>query len=34
MMRIAILTPCLEKGDAVGNDVTGMYQVLSEEGYE
>jgi len=34
MKRIAIVTPCLERGDAVGNDVFGMYQALSEEGYD
>lgn len=33
MTRIAILTPSLTTGDAVGNDVLGMYEVLSARGY-
>ncbi|HKC64332.1 MAG TPA: glycosyltransferase family 4 protein [Pyrinomonadaceae bacterium] len=33
MTRIAILTPSLTTGDAVGNDVLGMYEVLSERGH-
>src|SRR5438067_1203936 len=34
MFRIAILTPSLTTGDAVGNDVFGMYDVLSARGYD
>lgn len=33
MTKIAILTPCIEHGDAVSNDVIGMYQVLRSEGH-
>lgn len=32
-VHIAILTPCLIDGDAVGNDVIGMYRVLEKQGY-
>ncbi|MBD1822593.1 glycosyltransferase family 4 protein [Cyanobacteria bacterium FACHB-DQ100] len=32
-IRIAVLTPCLVDGDAVGNDVMGMYHVLMKQGY-
>ncbi len=32
-IRVAILTPCLVDGDAVGNDVIGMYRVLTQHGY-
>ncbi len=31
-MRIAILTPSVTSGDAVSNDVLGMYDVLNEKG--
>ena len=34
MSRIAILTPSITTGDAVSNDVLGMYDVLQERGYE
>lgn len=34
MTRIAILTPCLVDGDAVGNDVIGMHKSLIKNGYE
>jgi glycosyltransferase involved in cell wall biosynthesis len=34
MARIAILTPSITTGDAVSNDVLGMYEVLKERGYE
>ena len=34
MTRIAILTPSLTTGDAVGNDVLGMYEVLSARGHD
>jgi glycosyltransferase involved in cell wall biosynthesis len=34
MPRIAILTPSLTTGDAVGNDVLGMYEVLKRRGYD
>ncbi|MDQ3818015.1 MAG: glycosyltransferase family 4 protein [Acidobacteriota bacterium] len=33
MSRIAILTPSLTTGDAVGNDVLGMYDVLGARGH-
>ncbi len=33
MTRIAILTPSITTGDAVSNDVLGMYDVLKERGY-
>jgi len=33
MTRIAILTPSLTTGDAVGNDALGMYEVLSARGH-
>lgn len=33
MTRIAILSPSLTSGDAVSNDVVGMYQVTSRLGY-
>ena len=33
MVRIAILTPSITTGDAVSNDVVGMYQVLRQSGY-
>lgn len=32
MVRIAILTPSITTGDAVSNDVVGMYQVLRQSG--
>lgn len=34
MKRIGLLTPCVIDGDAVSNDVLGMYGVLSELGYD
>ncbi|HEX8845853.1 MAG TPA: glycosyltransferase family 4 protein [Pyrinomonadaceae bacterium] len=34
MSRIAILTPSITTGDAVSNDVVGMYDVLRERGHE
>ncbi|MEP6922139.1 MAG: glycosyltransferase family 4 protein [bacterium] len=34
MKRIAILTPSMTTGDAVCNDVAGMYDVLKRRGYE
>jgi glycosyltransferase involved in cell wall biosynthesis len=34
MTRIALLTPSITTGDAVSNDVIGMYTVLSKRGYE
>lgn len=34
MTRIAILTPSMTTGDAVSNDVLGMYDVLKQHGYE
>ena len=34
MTRIAILTPSITTGDAVSNDVLGMYDVLKERGYD
>lgn len=34
MTRIAILTPSLTTGDAVGNDVLGMYEVLKRRGHD
>ena len=34
MTRIAILTPSLTTGDAVSNDVLGMYGVLKERGHD
>jgi glycosyltransferase involved in cell wall biosynthesis len=34
MTRIAILTPSLTTGDAVGNDVLGMYEILKRRGLE
>jgi glycosyltransferase involved in cell wall biosynthesis len=34
MTRVAILTPSITTGDAVSNDVLGMYNVLSELGHE
>jgi len=34
MTHIAILTPCLVEGDAVGNDVIGMHKTLVEQGYD
>lgn len=33
-IRVAILTPCLVDGDAVGNDVIGMSGVLSQQSYD
>jgi len=32
--NIAILTPCILDGDAVSNDVVGMYRCLSKYGYQ
>jgi glycosyltransferase involved in cell wall biosynthesis len=34
MARIAILTPSITTGDAVSNDVMGMYKILKELGHE
>jgi len=34
LTRIAICTPDLESGDAVSNDAVGMYQALTEGGFE
>lgn len=34
MTRIALLTPSITTGDAVSNDVIGMYDVLSRRGHE
>lgn len=34
MTKVAILTPNLTNGDAVSNDVIGMYQALNKAGYE
>ena len=34
MTRIAILTPSITTGDAVSNDVLGMYRVLGNHGYD
>jgi glycosyltransferase involved in cell wall biosynthesis len=34
MARIAILTPSITSGDAVSNDVVGMYRVLQKRGFE
>ena len=34
MSRIAILTPSITTGDAVSNDVMGMYKILKELGHE
>lgn len=34
MTNIAILTPCVINGDAVSNDVVGMYSSLSKYGYQ
>lgn len=34
MSNIAILTPCITNGDAVSNDVIGMYDALSKYGYK
>jgi L-malate glycosyltransferase len=34
MTKVGILTPCLLEGDAVGNDVTGMRDVLQRQGHE
>lgn len=34
MTHIAILSPCITEGDAVSNDVIGMYQVLNKYGYD
>jgi glycosyltransferase involved in cell wall biosynthesis len=34
MTRIAVLTPSITTGDAVSNDVLGMYDVLKERGYD
>lgn len=34
MPRIAILTPSITTGDAVSNDVLGMYDVLKERGHD
>ncbi|MDT5124237.1 MAG: hypothetical protein QOC96_3719 [Acidobacteriota bacterium] len=34
MTRIAILTPSITTGDAVSNDVLGMYRILKRLGYE
>lgn len=33
MTKIAILTPCIADGDAVSNDVIGMHQCLTKNGY-
>ncbi|WP_414542996.1 glycosyltransferase family 4 protein [Nostoc sp. CCY0012] len=33
MLNVAILTPCLAEGDAVSNDVMGMYNCLKKNGY-
>ncbi|WGV25484.1 glycosyltransferase family 4 protein [Halotia branconii] len=33
MINIAILTPCIVEGDAVSNDVVGMYNCLKKHGY-
>lgn len=34
MRRIAILTPRLNRRDAVGNDIVGMYRILSQAGHD
>ncbi|HKR02246.1 MAG TPA: glycosyltransferase family 4 protein [Pyrinomonadaceae bacterium] len=34
MSRVAILTPSITTGDAVSNDVLGMYDVLRQSGHE
>src|SRR3954463_13119166 len=34
MTRIAILTPSITTGDAVSNDVLGMYDILKKLGHE
>ena len=34
MSRFAILTSHLKTGDAIGNDVLGMYRVLEKQGHE
>ena len=34
MTRIAILTPSITTGDAVSNDVLGMYDILKKRGHE
>jgi glycosyltransferase involved in cell wall biosynthesis len=34
MTRVALLTPSITTGDAVSNDVLGMYDVLTELGHE
>lgn len=34
MARIALLTPSITTGDAVSNDVVGMYHVLQRQGFE
>lgn len=34
MVRIAVLTPSITTGDAVSNDVLGMYDVLKERGHD
>lgn len=33
LTNVAILVPCLVDGDAVGNDVVGMYRSLGQHGY-
>lgn len=33
MINIGILTPCIINGDAVSNDVIGMHNVLTKQGY-
>lgn len=34
MKRVAIVTPSITSGDAVGNDVVGMFRVLQRQGYD
>ncbi|HKR61646.1 MAG TPA: glycosyltransferase family 4 protein [Pyrinomonadaceae bacterium] len=34
MKRVAIVTPSITSGDAVGNDVVGMYRVLQRQGFD
>jgi glycosyltransferase involved in cell wall biosynthesis len=34
VVNIAILTPCISEGDAVSNDVIGMYNSLKKYGYQ
>ena len=34
MKRVAIVTPSITVGDAVSNDVVGMYRVLQKLGFD